>query len=341
MPAEWELHEATWMTWPHNPETWPGYSLEEVETVYLEMIRPLVEAEHVHLLVNDESMEQRARRMIEENQIPLDKVSFHTIPTNDSWIRDYGPNFISRETESGGNEVAANVWQFDSWGGKYPADLDGRAAGKIAEKMKFRHFLPAIVLEGGAIDVNGRGTCLTTEQCLLNENRNGGKTWQEMETLLQDYLGVRQVIWCKGELEGDDTDGHIDNLARFVNSRTVLCVWDEDTTDPNHACMKENLEILGSAQDQEGRPLEVVKLPTPGKVVKDGQRLPASYANFYIGNAAVLVPVFDHPNDALACDILSRFFPDRRVVPIPGKVLATGLGGPHCLTQQQPIQFDF
>ena len=341
MPAEWELHEATWLTWPHNPETWIGPSMEEVEAVYVQMISALVPGESVHLIVKDETQQQKAANLLKQNKADLDKVRFFVLPTNDSWVRDYGPNFLTRETDSGGTEIAANLWHFDSWGKKYNYDLDSKVSETLTSRLKVRTFKPGIVLEGGSIEVNGQGTVLTTRQCLLSPNRNETPTIEMMERYLRDFLGVQTVVWLDGEITGDDTDGHIDNIARFTDSKNVVAVYEENTRDPNHACLKKNLEALKSARDQNGNGFNVTLLPTPGRVAYDDSPLPASYANFYIGNQAILLPVFGDPNDAAARDILASLFTDREIVPVDGKVLVSGLGGPHCLTQQQPIEFDF
>lgn len=336
MPAEWEPHSATWLTWPHNPETWPGQDIFQIETVYLQMIGALVKGETIHLLGNRESDVLKLKKLIKTNSLTNEKIRFHAISTNDAWIRDYGPNFLVREASSGKREVSANLWKFDSWGGKYEWDLDDRVGGAIADLLGITRFEPGIVLEGGAIEVNGQGLCITTEQCLLNSNRNDGLDRAEMESYLKGYLGVREIIWCQGNIEGDDTDGHIDNLVRFVNPNTVLCAWEEDATDPNHACLKENLKILKSFRDERGKPLNVVKLPMPGRIASEEGRLPASYANFYIGNRAVLLPTYNHPNDEVAESILKRLFSDREIVGIPCETFVWGLGAIHCVTQQQP-----
>ncbi len=341
MPAEWELHEATWMTWPHNAETWIGNSLGEVEDVYLEMIKALVTGEAVNLLVNDDSTQEKVIQRLKAEQIDLEKISFFQIPTNDSWIRDYGPTFLSRETETGGTETSAAVWQFNAWGNKYDSSLDAKAGHALADNLKVRTFEPDFVLEGGSIEINGRGTLITTRQCLLDTKRNQDADQSTMEQRLKDFLGVTHVIWCDGQMEGDDTDGHIDNLARFTDSHTMLVLDENDPYDPNFSCIKNNLETLKQATDQDGKKFNIVTLPTPGIILEGDARLPASYANFYIGNNVILLPVFGHSNDKEATSILNRLFIDREVVPINGRVLVSGLGGPHCLTQQQPIQFDF
>ena len=225
MPAEWETHSGTWLTWPHNPETWPKQDMQQVETEFMGIIRPLAKNEFVHILVNDEDMENTVASTLNANNVEMKNIFLHDIPTNDSWIRDYGPNFI---IQSDGT-VAANDWDFDSWGRKYKWELDDLAGTVIAEELGLHHFKPEIVLEGGAIEVNGAGTCVTTESCILNPNRNNGISRDAMETVLKDYLGISKVIWLHGEMEGDDTDGHIDNLARFTQGQTphYIMNWEQ------------------------------------------------------------------------------------------------------------------
>lgn len=341
MPAEWELHEATWLTWPHSENTWIGYKLEDVEAVYVDMIQALVTGETVCLLVNDDTMQEHAATCLTRKNTALEKIKFLQIPTNDSWVRDYGPTWLSRETETGGTETAAAVWQFNVWGNKYDYPLDTKAGVAIAESAKARSFAADFVLEGGSIEVNGRGTVITTRQCLLDTKRNQGVTQPIMEQRLKDYLGATHIIWCDGEIEGDDTDGHIDNLVRFTDSNTLVVPEECDSADPNFSCLKKNMEALKKETDQDGKALNVVPIPTPGYISLDNERLPASYANFYIGNNVVLLPVFNHANDKQAENILNSLFTDREIVTVNGNVLVSGLGGPHCLTQQQPIQFDF
>ena len=336
MPAEWEPHSATWLTWPHNLETWPGQDMAKIEAVYVQMIKTLAKGEKIHLLVNRESDTFKLNKLIKNSPLNTQNIIIYSIPTNDAWIRDYGPNFLVRETSSGKREVSANLWKFDSWGGKYEWDLDEQVGGTIMDLLGMTRFEPGIVLEGGAFEVNGEGLCITTEQCLLNPNRNGGLEKAEMESYLKRYLDVQEIIWCHGKIEGDDTDGHIDNLVRFVNPDTVLCAWEDNASDPNHACLKENLKILESFRGVNGKSLDVVKLPMPGRINSHEGRLPASYANFYIGNRAVLLPTYNHRNDAVAESILKRFFPDREIVGIPCETFVWGLGAIHCVTQQQP-----
>ena len=335
MPAEWEPHAGTWLTWPHNLETWPGQDMEQVEFDYLQIIQAITQGEHAHILIQDKPAEDELQSTLQTNGVNMSQVFLYDIPTNDSWIRDYGPNFLVREIE-GCREIAINDWDFDSWGRKYKWELDDLVTSIIAEQMGFPKFKPEIVLEGGAIEVNGLGTCLTTDSCVLNPNRNDGIRRERMEEFLKNYLGVSKIIWLSGDLVGDDTDGHIDNLARFVNPTTIVCSFEEDEKDANYIGLKQNYDRLKAAKDQDGNPFQIIPLPMPGYVGSEEERLPASYANFYITNNAVLVPVYEHPNDEKALDIISPLFPERKIIPIPCKILIWGLGGIHCLTQQQP-----
>ncbi len=335
MPAEWEPHSGTWLTWPHNPETWPDQDMQQVEIEFQAIVKHLAVDETVHILVNDGKMEKSVEATLRERGVEMNNIVLHDIPTNDSWIRDYGPNFIVNKNGT----VAANDWDFDSWGRKYKWELDDLAGTIIAEESELHHFKPEIVLEGGAIDVNGMGTCLTTESCILNPNRNDGINREEMGNILKDHLGISKIIWLNGALEGDDTDGHIDNLARFVNPSTIVCAVEEDQYDANYTGLKKNFDRLKAHSDQDDKPLKIIPLPMPGYVGTPRDRLPASYVNFYIANKSVLVPVYDHPNDKRALAILGPLFPERKIIPIPCKTLIWGLGGVHCLTQQQPRGF--
>lgn len=331
MPAEWEPHEAMWLTWPQNPYTW-HLGFEFVEDVYVQMIRALVEGEVVRVLVNDARTAERVYRRLEEGNVPLERVELYDIPTNDAWIRDYGPNFILNDTS-----LALNNWGFNSWGGKYPPwDLDNAVPREISRRLSIQMFSPGIILEGGSIEVNGQGTLLTTESCLLNMKRNPYLSRERVEIVLREFLGVLQVLWLGSGIVGDDTDGHVDNLARFVNPTTLVAVVEENPADANYAVLQANWERLQQMTDPEGRPFEVVALPMPKPVVVRGVRLPASYANFTLANACVLVPVFEQESDTVALERLAPFFPGRRIVPIPGVELIVGLGACHCLTQQQP-----
>ena len=334
MPAEWEPHRATWLAWPHNLETWPT-QLELAKEAWVEMARAISLGEEVRLLVNDERSQADAARRLREAGAVMERVSLHRIPTVDVWIRDYGPTFISKRKDE--RSLAFVDWVFNAWGQKYECyTQDDKVAKEIALLLRVPVFEPGIVLEGGSIDVNGCGTCLTTEQCLLNPNRNPDLDQGQIEQALRDHLGVDHSVWLGKGIVGDDTDGHIDDIARFVNPTTVVCALGEDSRDEDYAPLRENYERLQRATDQDGRRLTVVPLPVPGRVVDEGTRLPATYANFYIANAVVLVPTYDHPNDRLALGILSDLFPEREILGIPCRPLVAGLGAIHCVTQQEP-----
>lgn len=331
MPAEWEPHAATWLSWPHKESSWPG-KLERIPPIWVEMVRALVAGEAVSILVNDAAPAERVRELLTAAGVSLRNVHLHEVPTDDAWMRDHGPTFITRS-----GEFALVDWIYNAWGGKYPPwEQDDRVPQVLASRLGATRFEPGIVLEGGSIEVDGAGTLLTTEQCLLNPNRNPHLGRAEIEQYLCDYLGARRVLWLGDGILGDDTDGHVDDLTRFVAPATVVTVVEDDPADPNHAVLQDNLDRLRGMRDAAERPLRVVALPMPTPVEYDGQRLPASYANFYIGNAAVLVPTFDCANDAVALATLSELFPNRRVVGITATDLVWGLGAFHCVTQQQP-----
>ena len=335
MPAEWEPHAATWLAWPHKEESWPG-NFGPIPRVWVEMVRALAPHEHVNILVNDDGAATGVRRVLDVAQVPARAVSLHVIQTNDAWARDHGPTFISRKID-GRTELAAIDWIYNAWGGKYPPwDADDVVPQKIAPLLGVRLFEPGIVLEGGSIDVNGCGALLTTEACLLNPNRNPDLNRAQIEQYLKDYLGVRHILWLGDGIVGDDTDGHIDDLARFVDPTTVVTVVESNPRDENYDRLQANYERLQAMHDQDGHPLRVLTLPMPEPLYYDGQRLPASYANFYIANGVVLVPVFDDPHDAAAVRTLQEVFPRRRIVGIQSRELVWGLGAFHCVTQQQP-----
>ena len=336
MPAEWRQHAATWLTWPKDPETWPG-RVSQVEEIYLQMLAALTPYETVNLLVDDEDTEHAVRRRCTFPSV--ENLRFHRIPTVDSWIRDYGPNFVVDDNSA----TAFNDWIFNAWGNKYETLKQDDGVPRLLEPvLNLRRFEPGIVLEGGAIDVNGAGCVLTTEQCLLNPNRNPQLSREEIETYLKQYLGVGKVLWLGEGIVGDDTDGHIDDIARFVSPNIVVCALEEDPEDANYELLQDNLARLKSMTDADGRPFRIVELPMPGIVggtstdTRNLDRLPASYANFYIANSVVLAPVFGHRNDARATETLQRVFPTRRVVPINCEPLVWGMGTIHCVTQQQP-----
>jgi len=335
MPAEWELHEATWLAWPHNLNTWPG-KFDLVPAIYIEIVRALHTQETVNLCVNDAETAVNTRRILKNSGLDLSTVQFCDITTNDTWARDHGPIFV-RRMQKEQQELAILDWIFNAWGEKYgPWDLDDVVPQKVAKMLALPLFTPGIVLEGGSIDVNGRGTLLTTEACLLNPNRNPTLTREQIEAYLRAYLGVTHILWLGDGIVGDDTDGHIDDLARFVNPTTVVCALEDDPTDVNYSLLQENFARLQKMTDQDGRPLRVVPLCMPSPIVHEGNRLPASYANFYIANGAVLVPTYNCPNDKRALTTLQELFPTRHVIGINCTDLVWGLGAIHCITQQQP-----
>jgi len=333
MPAEWEPQAAVWLAWPHNPETWADHGIADVRRVYVETIRALGPRQHINLLVNDEASERAARDTMIDAGVDYTPVNFRQIPTRDTWIRDYGPTFVVGPD----GEVAMVKWEFNAWGGKYD-DLkaDTRVPFAMNRDLKMRIFDAGVVLEGGSIEVNGRGTVITTEQCLLNQNRNPHLTREQLEEILRDYLNVSQVIWLGDGIAGDDTDGHVDDIARFVDPSTVVCVVEEDPSDENYEPLRENHQRLQRAKDQNGQLLRVRALPTPGPMSDATGRLPASYANFYIGNAAVVVPIFGVQADDQALAVLRDCFPTRHVVGVDSRHMVAGLGAIHCCSQQQP-----
>jgi agmatine deiminase len=334
MPAEWAPHRATWLSWPHNLETWPTH-LDRVRDVWVEMICALSPRERVHLLVNDKATEEEVLARLKEAWARMDNVVLFQIPTVDVWIRDYGPTFVSRDAAD--QPLAFNDWIFNGWGGKYEGyEKDDHVARAIAALLKVPVFEHPIVLEGGSIEVNGRGICLTTEQCLLNRNRNAHLTRPQIEEYLQDALGVELVIWLGEGIVGDDTDGHIDDIARFTDATTVVTILESNPKDANYGFLRDNYERLQSARNQQGERLSIVTLPCPSPVFFEGIRLPASYANFYIANALVLVPIFGDPNDGKALGILQDLFPDRKVMGLRCNEVVAGLGALHCVTQQEP-----
>lgn len=343
-PAEWEPHTATWLSWPHNVESWPGI-FDRIPAQFAAFVRAIAEFEPVQILAGGASVLGDARQHV--GQLP--NVALHDIPTNDAWCRDHGPTFLVRSPHTTSQEnptdgsfapLALIDWQYNAWGGKYPPfDLDNGVPARIATQLGCPRFPADVVLEGGAIEGNGLGTVLTTASCLLNPNRNPGMCRQDVELLLRDYLGARHVIWlARGELAGDDTDGHIDQLARFVGPKTVVAAIAGDTADLNAAPLRENLAQLRSMADQNGAALDVVPLPLPAAKFHDRHRLPASYCNFYLVNGGVIVPQFGDPADEQAVGILGDLLPDRTVVGLPATDLAWGLGTFHCLSQQQPQQ---
>ena len=338
MPAEWEPHEATWIAWPHQRADWPC-KFGPIPWVYADIVHHLALSEKVRILVNDAASERRAKGMLRKRGVDLGRVEFFQVRTDRVWTRDYAPLFVRNDQE----EVAVTDWRFNAWAKYDDWQNDDAVPAWIAERLSLRSWQPEfqgkrVVLEGGSIDVNGAGLLLTTEECLLSpiQARNPDLSRADLETVLADYLGVRKVLWLNAGIAGDDTHGHVDDLARFVGPRTVVIVDEEDRHDANYQLLRENRERLRAMTDLDGRPLEVVTLPMPAPLSFRGQRLPASYANFYIANARVLVPTFNDPNDRKALGILADLFPGRTVVGIHAGDLIWGLGTMHCLTQQQP-----
>ncbi len=327
MPAEWEPHLATWLAWPHNHEDWPD-RFEPIPWVYGEIVRKLSHVERVRILVKDEDARESARQILERNGSVLAAVDFYTVETDRVWTRDFAPLFV----KNAAGEKAAVKWRFNGWA-KYDNHLLDDAAGHtVATLAGVPKFAPPLVLEGGSVDVNGAGLLLTTEECLLSpiQARNPGMPREALEAEMAKYLGIEKVLWLKNGIAGDDTHGHVDDLARFTDRDTVVVVSEADPSDDNYAPLRENLDILKAF------PVRVKTLPCPAPVVFDGVRLPASYANFYIANKTVLVPVFNDPNDRIALNTLAECFPDRSVVGINCVELVWGLGTLHCMTQQEP-----
>ena len=332
MPAEWEPHAATWLAWPHERRDWPG-KLATIPWVYAEVVRHLVPGERVRILVRDARTERAARRVLERAGVNPTHVDFYRVPTDRSWTRDFCPLFVRRD-----GEVALTNWKFNGWA-KYPNwRRDDAVPDRLARLLRRRQWKLDVVLEGGSIDVNGCGTLLTTEECLLSpvQARNPRLSRAELEDVLGRHLGVRKVLWLGRGIAGDDTHGHVDDLARFVDPRTVVVVAEDDPSDANYEPLRENRDRLAEMTDQDGTPLRIVTLPMPAPLFFDGQRLPASYANFYVGNDVVLVPTFNDARDRDALATLAGLFPSRRVVGIHAVDLVWGLGTLHCMTQQEP-----
>ena len=348
MPAEWETHEGTWLAWPHNASDWPG-KFPSIPWLYAEIVRLLSADETVHLLVEDARAEQRISGMLQRAGARLERVSFHQWPTNRIWLRDSGPIFV----RDAAGEVALNDWHFNAWAKYDDWQHDDMIPSQAAQLLGVKSWQPTffhadgraqrIVLEGGSIDTNGAGLLLTTEECLLSEvqQRNPGLNRENIEQVFSDYLGIDQVIWLDRGVAGDDTHGHVDDITRFVARDRIVTAVEPNTKDANHEPLAENLRRLKAARTPEGKQFELVELPLPRPVVFRGQRLPASYANFYIANGKVLVPTFHDPNDRIALNILADLFPERDVIGIHAVDLVWGLGTLHCMTQQQPRAGNF
>ncbi len=334
MPAEWELHEATWLVWPGSTETWTGTHLRKVEEIYLSILEALLPGEKVHLLVRDQKEAHHVQQRLQGRVPNLSSLIFHHAQVSDVWIRDFGPTFLKQAS----GEKAWCKWRFNAWGNKYPELTQDDSIFRHHASWISHPFFPAeFVLEGGSIEVNGAGLCLTTEECLLNTNRNPHLSKSEIEENLKHYLGVQEVLWLKRGIIGDDTDGHIDDLARFVDDQTIVTCVENDQEDANATILEENWMRLKQYSKERGHAFNVIRLPMPGKIFSEnGDRLPASYANFYIANQVVLLPVFDHPHDKPVLELFEELFPSRKVIPLDCRSLIHGLGALHCVTQQEP-----
>lgn len=338
MPAEWAPHEGTLLGWPHELTDWPG-KFAPIPWAFAEIVRHLVNGERVFLLLENAAAQSRVKSILEKTHVNLENVSFLRVATDRGWMRDSGPICVANNSSG----VALNHFLFNGWAKYSNHKKDAQVVTRINKTLRRKMFLPMhngrrVVLEGGSIDVNGLGTLLTTEECLQSkiQERNSGFSKRDYEELFRDYLGVTNVVWLRNGIAGDDTHGHVDDLARFVDPTTVVTIVEENPDDANYTALQENLALLKAVKDQDGEPLRVETLPMPAPVFFNGQRLPASYANFYIANRVVLVPVFNDPNDRIALNTLSKLFPGREVVPIYCRDVVLGLGTIHCMTQQLP-----
>jgi agmatine deiminase len=332
-PAEFAKHDATWLSWPHKEASWPG-KIETIYPVYAQFIKLVSEGEKVNINVVDAAMKTNVVMHLEKVGADLKNIQIFLHPTNDAWCRDHGPAFLINPKEK---KKLIVDWGYNAWGNKYPPyDLDDNIPTLIAQYYNLPVVYPGIVMEGGSVDFNGTGTLLTTTSCLLNPNRNPHLNQQQIETYLQNYYGVSNILWLGDGIVGDDTDGHIDDITRFVNNNTVVTVVEHNKADENYEPLQANLKMLASLKLETGNPLNIVELPMPSAIVYDDMRLPASYANFYISNKYVVVPVFRDKNDDKALDIIQQCFPDRKVVGLDSVDIIWGLGSFHCLSQQEP-----
>lgn len=332
MPAEWSPQQAIWLAWPHDESLWYG-NYDSVLIGFANLVRELSRTERVRLLVPNESIRATAAQELTRASADPNNIEWFEIPTNDFWMRDNGPIFLC----NGDGQKAIVDWGFNGWGGKYgPCDSDDAVPTRIAERFGLHCFLPNLILEGGSVDVDGEGTLLTTRQCLLNANRNPERTEDEIETLVRDYFGVDRVIWLDQGLASDHTDGHIDNLARFVGPARVAVVATEDRSHPDYESTRQNLDILRASRGADGRPLELTLLPLPAPTMIAGEEVSPSYANFIIANRVVLVPTYGLASDASALELLSQLFPTRRVIGLPSTDILSGGGSLHCISQQEP-----
>lgn len=331
-PAEWHKHESTWLSYPHNENSWPD-KIHTIFPFYNLFIKELAKNEIVNINILNQKMLKNVEMELNLIEVNLSNIRFHSFPTNDAWCRDHGPAFVINKKE---NKKAIVDWEYNAWGGKYPSELDNKIPSLIAKELDLFTFNPGIIMEGGSVDFNGKGTLLTTTSCLLNENRNFNLNQADIEEKLINYYGVDNVIWLGDGIEGDDTDGHIDDITRFINEDTIITVIEENKRDKNYHPLQENLKLLTKARLENGKQMNIVELPMPDEVVWEDQRLPASYANFYIANESVIVPIFNSKNDNKAIYILEECFKDRKIIGIDSTEIIWGLGSFHCLSQQEP-----
>jgi agmatine deiminase len=333
-PAEFAPHDATWLSWPHNEASWPG-KIETIFPIYSEFVKYVTQGERVNINVTDEAMKRKAMESLTHVGADLAKIGFFFHPTNDAWCRDHGPAFLINPKAEEPKVVVK--WNYNAWGGKYPPfDLDNEIPISIAKHYNIPLYEPGIIMEGGSVEFNGRGTLLTTTACLLNPNRNPSLSQSEIEKYLIDFYGVNHIVWLRDGIIGDDTDGHIDDLTRFVSEDTVVTVVEENQSDENFEPLQENLRTLAKARLENGKPINVIELPMPAPVIYNDQRLPASYANFYVANSCVVVPTFRDKNDDRAVQILESCFKTRKVIGLDSTDIIWGLGSFHCLSQQEP-----
>lgn len=333
-PAEWENHASTWLSYPHNEASWPD-KIDTIFPFYNRFIKEISKGEKVNINILDEQMKLSVEKQLTENGTDLKNIIFHNHPTNDAWCRDHGPAFLINE-KSETRKIIVD-WNYNAWGNKYPHDLDNLIPSKIAKHLGIPFFSPGIVMEGGSVDFNGKGTLITTTACLLHENRNPHLGQSQIENYLCEYYGVEQIIWLGDGIDGDDTNGHVDDITRFVSEDTVITVVETNKNDENYSPLQENLKLLKTTRLINGKQLNIVELPMPDPVIWEDQRLPASYANFYICNAGVIVPTFQCKKDETALQILQDCFKDRPVIGIDSTEIIWGLGSFHCLSQQEPL----
>jgi agmatine deiminase len=333
-PAEFARHEATWLSWPHKNDSWPG-KIESIFPYYARFVKELALSEKVRINVNDEAMKKFAQTWLHQAGAPLDQVEFFFHPTNDAWCRDHGPAFLINPAAQ--QKKIILDWNYNAWGNKYPPyDLDDVVPTLIANHYRLPVYHPGIIMEGGSVDFNGKGTLITSTCCLLNANRNPRLNQSEIENYLRNYYGVEQILWVNEGIVGDDTDGHIDDTVRFINDDTVIAVVEEDKKDENYSLLQQNLGELKKMRLPDGNALNIIELPMPDRIIYQDQRLPASYANFYIANTSVIVPTYRCYKDDKALQIISSCFPDRKTIGIDSTEIIWGLGSFHCLSQQEP-----